>query len=228
MTLSTMNQSMTRTLVRKDVHMNRVFIIGSTLAGLVAVLLSSTSMIGFTIGGVMFITNIVAVGIFVGMYGVVQEREKRTHIFVFSLPVSARDYYVAKLLSSLISFATPWAISGAAAIISILALDELPDGLIPFLVLLLGFFLHNFSIFLCVSLVTQKELWVVATIVLTNMSISIFMPLVRRFPSIGDNVDGSVAVWSPAVFTILAVELAVIVAVLTIALTFLSRKKDFL
>lgn len=223
-----MTHSMISTLVSKDLHMNRIFIGGSTIAGLLSVLLSATSEIGFTIGSVMFITNIVAVGIFVGLYGVVQEREKRTHIFVFSLPVSTRDYYVAKLLSAFISFATPWAISGAAAVIAILSLEGLPDGLTPFLVLLLGFFLHNFSIFLGVSLVTQKELWVVATILFTNMSISLFMPLISSFPSIGDNIEGPVAVWSPAVFTILAVELAVIVTVLAIALTILSRKKDFL
>ncbi len=223
-----MTQSMIKTLVRKDLYMNRVFITGSSLAGLVSVLLSSTSEMGFTIGMVMFITNIVAVGIFVSLYGVVQEREKRAHLFVFSLPVSTQDYYRAKLLSALLSFMAPWAISGGAAIIAILALDGLPDGLVPFLVLLLGFFLHNFSIFLSVSLLTQSELWVVATILVTNMSISLFMTLVIRFPTIGDNMEGPAAVWSPTFFTILAVELAVIATALTIALTVLSRKKDFL
>lgn len=223
-----MSQSMIETLVRKDLHINRVFIIGSSLAGLVSVLVSSSGDLGFTIGSIMFITNLVAVGIFVGLYGVVQEREKRTHIFIFSLPVSTREYYRAKLLSALLSFIVPWAISGVAAIVAVLLRAGLPDGMVPFLVLLLGFFLHNFSIFLSVSLVTQKELWVVATILLTNMSISLFMPLVSSIASIGDNTEGPVAVWSSEVFIILAVELAVVVAVLTIALTALARKKDFL
>ncbi len=223
-----MSHSMVATLIMKDLYMNRVFVTGSVLASLFALLVCTLNETGFTIGAVMFMTNIIALGIFLGIYSVVQEREKRTHVFVFSLPISAHHYYVAKLISALVSFLIPLTLSAVAGVITIISDDTIPDGMLPLLIVLSGFFLHNFCIFLSVSLIAQSEFWIVGTILVTNMSISLFFPLLNSVSTIVDYSESPVAMWSPAVFTILTLELVVAATVLAIAFTALSRRKDFL
>lgn len=222
-----MKRSIMTRLVLKDVYMNRMFIVGSLFAVLLSLFIATLSETGFTIGGLTFITTMVALGIFVAMYGVVRERENKSWLFVVSLPISAMQYYVAKLVAAMISFLLPWALSLLATVLVILWVDSLPNGLLPFFVLLMLFFFHNFAIFLAVALVTKSEAWIGATIVITNTSITLFLFFINSLSSIQENIEGPVAVWSPEVFAVMSYELAVIVLVLGFALFVQSRRHDF-
>jgi hypothetical protein len=101
------------------------------------------------------------------------------------------------------------------------------DGRLPFTVAMMVFFLANFCVLVALLLISGSEAWAVAGIVLTNLSVSVFVTTVRRLPGIREYVEGPTAVWSPTILTIIGVELAVIV--LSLGLTFFiqSRKKDF-
>ena len=52
--------------------------------------------------------------------------------------------------------------------------------------------------------------------------------LVSHIPSLAKTWTGPVAVWTPAVFKILAVELVIIVLTLGVTLYLQSRKRDFI
>lgn len=222
-----MKSSIMTRLILKDVYMNRMFISGSLLAVFLSLFVASLSETGFNIGGLMFITTMVVLGIFVAMYGVIRERENNSWLFVVSLPISVRQYFVAKLVAAMISFLLPWGLSLLATVLVVVWVEGLPNGLLPFFVLLMLFFFHNFAIFLAVALVTKSEAWVGATIVITNTSITLFLFFIHSLPSIRENLEGPVAVWSSEVFAVIFYELAVIVSVLGFALFVQSRRHDF-
>ncbi len=168
-----MSSSIMRRLILKDIYLNRMFIVGSLLAVLLSLFVATLSETGFTIGGLTFITTMVALGIFVAMYGVVRERENKSWLFVVSLPISVLQYYVAKLVAALVSFLLPWGLSLLATVAVVLWVEDLPNGLLPFFILLMLFLFHNFTIFLAVALLTKSEAWIGATIVITNTSITL-------------------------------------------------------
>jgi len=222
-----MQTSLMMRLMLKDIYVNRILITGSLAAVLVSLYVATLGTTGFNIGSVLFITTIIVMGIFVAMFGVVRERENKSWMFVLSLPVSTIQYFIAKLVAALISFLLVWGLSLLATILVIVLTDSLPNGLLPFIVLMMLFMFHNFAIFLAVALLTVSEAWVGATIVVTNTSTTLFIFYLAGLPSIQENMSGPVAVWSPVIFYIMCYELSVVVAALALAMFLQSRRQDF-
>jgi ABC-type transport system involved in multi-copper enzyme maturation permease subunit len=220
-----MNNSIVTRLVAKDLFLYRWFIVGSTLAGLASLLVSGLH--GLT-GLIMFMTTIVALGVFIAMYGILVERKEKTLLFVLSLPVTPLQYAAAKVLAALIAFLIPVIVLAAVALGYNLAFDPPPNGEIPVTVAMLGLFLANFCFLVALLLITGMEVWAVAGILLTNLSIPIFMNVVYGLPGVAEHVQGQVAVWSPAILTILGVEALVALLALGISFTVQSRRTDFI
>lgn len=220
-----MNNSIVSRLVAKDLYLYRWFIVGSTVAGLASLLVSGLH--GLT-GLIMFMTTIVALGVFIAMYGILVERKEKTLLFVLSLPVTPLQYWAAKVLAALIAFLLPVIVLAAVALAYNLAFDPPPNGEIPVTVAMLGLFLANFCFLVALLLITGMEVWAVAGILLTNLSIPIFMNLVHGLPGVAEHVQGPVAVWSPAILIILSAEAVVALLALAIAFTVQSRRTDFI
>ena len=85
------------------------------------------------------------------------ERKERTLQFVLSLPLSHGDYVRIKVVGLMLCFLVPWAILSAGAVTLVAVMPNLPDGLLPFAVLLCGFMLANYSVVLCGALHTASE-----------------------------------------------------------------------
>lgn len=221
-----MISSVVKTMVRKDLDLNRRFIPGVVAAGLLSIAATAFNDIGFIIGTVLYITTIVAFGLLLGMYGIAQEREKKIHHFILSLPVTPVDYVVSKIISSLLCFALPWAFLTVLITVLIVSLDSVSNGTITFMLVMQFYFLCNFCIFLSVVLLTSAEKWVVTAIIVTNMSITIAINLFSRVPSIARNMDADTVVWSADVLAILVMEIAICVLVLLTAVVIQKRRKD--
>lgn len=219
------HRSMVSRLVAKDLYLYRWFIVGSTLAGLASLLVSGLH--GLT-GLIMFMTTIVALGVFIAMYGILVERKEKTLLFVLSLPVTPLQYATAKVLAALIAFLVPVLVLAAVALGYNLAFEPPPNGEIPVTVAMLGLFTANFCFLVALLLITGMEIWAVAGILLTNLSIPIFMNAVYGLPGVREHVQGPAAVWSPTILTILGVEALVALLALGIAFTVQSRRKDFI
>jgi len=216
---------MIRRLVAKDLYLYRWFILGATLAGLVS--LYVTSLHGVT-GFILFLTTLAALGVFIAMYGILVERKEKTLLFVLSLPVTPLQYTAAKVLAALIAFLVPVLVLAAVALGLNIAFDPPPNGEIPFTVITFGLFLANFCFLVALLLITGMEIWAVAGILLTNLTIPLFMNVVTGLPGIGEHIRGPVAVWSPTVLSILGIELFVAVLALAVAFTVQSRRTDFI
>jgi ABC-type transport system involved in multi-copper enzyme maturation permease subunit len=222
-----MNRSIVWRLIAKDLYLYRWLIAGSLAAGFVSLFLRRVEALSDNVGLILFLTAIVALGIFIAMYGILSERKEKSLLFVLSLPVSTMQYTIAKIAASLIAFVIPWLTLTLTILGLSVAFDPPPDGGIPFTVAMMLFFLANFCVLMALLLVTGSEYWAIAGILGTNFGVAVYMNVVSNLPGIVEHRDGPVAVWSSSVLAIIGIEAAVVALSLGLAFYVQSRKKDF-
>jgi ABC-type transport system involved in multi-copper enzyme maturation permease subunit len=199
----------------------------SLLAGGAALLITGDAGATRTVGQILLVTSLVALGIFIVMYGVLAERKEKSLLFVLSLPVSTMQYMTAKVAAALIAFLIPWVVLTVTIVSLTLAADSVPNGGIPFSVAMMVFFLAGFCVLLALLLSTGSEAWAVVGILTTNFAVAVYLSTLRGLPGIAETLDGPVAVWNPTILTVLGIEVAV--AVLSLGLAFLvhAKRKNF-
>jgi hypothetical protein len=222
-----MSDSMVWRLIRKDLYLYRWLIGGSLALGLASLFIAGVNAMSGTLGFILLVTSIVALGVFIAIYGIMTERKDKSLLFVLSLPISTTQYTAAKVASSLIAFLIPWLVLTVTTVVLTVALDAPLDGRLPFTVAMMLFFLADFCVLIAVLLISGSEAWAVAGIVFTNVLVSVYVSTVQRLPGIREHLEGPIAVWSPTIWTILGLEAAVIVLSLGLTLFIHSRKKDF-
>jgi ABC-type transport system involved in multi-copper enzyme maturation permease subunit len=218
----------TRKLIAKELYVNRWFIAGGAVSGVISVLIAATGKMGFNIGALTWLTTIIATGVMLGLYGIMNERKEHALQFVLSLPLSIADYVRAKMLGLTACFLVMWLVSSAAALLLVFTRDGIPDGIAPFTVLLSVFMLANFIVVLCGSMHAQSEALNSAVIVVTNMGVSIFMFTVAPLPGIEKFMQGPEPVWSSTFWIVLGCELAVLLIAFTLPFLLAARRRDFL
>jgi ABC-2 type transport system permease protein len=224
-----MNHSMIRILIRKDMRLLAVPVLCYLAAGLVSVGLMGVEQHAFFYGGsVLLITATIALGFHPPMATVVGERKEQTLAFVMSMPITPTDYTWSKLLANLLLFFVPWAVLLAATVGLILLRPSLPDGLIPYSVILLGAIAGSAVLILCIGIVSESMHWTIATQIVCNLVFQAVMYGASNAPAIKATMQGEVVDWNPAALTFLGIELAVAVIALPVTLWLQSRKTDFL
>lgn len=219
----------TRKLVAKELYVNRWFIGGGSVAAALAVAIAGLGGEGaFNVGALTWLTTVIAFGVMLGIYGVVNERKEQSLQFVLSLPISIADYVRAKLFGLLLAFLVLWLVATASAIALVLLAPKVPDGLLPYVLLLCFFMLANFTVVLCGALHARSEALVTATIIITNMGVSVFMFTVGAMPSLREHMFGAVPVFNDTFFNVLVVELIVFAIAVTLPLATAARRRDFL
>jgi ABC-2 type transport system permease protein len=218
----------TRQLIAKELYINRWFVAAGMVAAVASVLMALTGKTGFNIGALAWLTTIIAVGVMLAIYGVMNERKEQSLQFVLSLPLSTGDYVRAKMLGLMACFLPVWLAGSAAALLLVLVHPEVPDGLAPYIVLLCAFMLANFGVVLCGVLHARSEALTSAIIVITNMGVSIFMFTVAPLPGIGPHMWQPTPAWNSTFWTVLGCEIAVLVIALTLPFFLAARRRDFL
>jgi ABC-type transport system involved in multi-copper enzyme maturation permease subunit len=219
---------LTRRLIAKELYVNRWFIGIGAAGGIASVLIATLGKTAFNVGALTWLTTIIAVGVMLALYGIMNERKEHSLQFVLSLPLSISDYVHAKMLGLAACFFIVWAVSSAAALLLVLGKDSIPDGLAPYLVLLCVFMLANFAVVLCGALHAQSEALTSAVIIITNMAVSVFMFTVGPLPGINEHMWAPAPVWNSTFWTVLACELAVLAVAYTLPFIFAARRRDFL
>jgi ABC-type transport system involved in multi-copper enzyme maturation permease subunit len=221
-----MNRSIVKHLIAKDLYLYRWLIVGALVAGLVALPISGREGTAGNIGLILMMTAIIALGIFLAMYGVMAERQSKSLLFVLSLPISPMQYAIAKVAASLIAFSIPWSVVLATIVGIAVAFDPPPEGHIPFVVALMVFMFANFAFLLMLLLITRSEYWAVAGILGTNLGVAAYMNIIPRLPGIAGNSGLPDPVWSPQILATIGIEAAVVVLCLVVALYVQARRKD--
>lgn len=219
---------LTRKLLFKELHVYRSFIVGGAIASAVSAAVSPLGKMAFNIGMLAWLTTVIAAGVMLAIYGVMHERKEHSLQFVMSLPISVADYIRAKLFGLLLSFSVIWGVATASALLLVLLAPDVPDGLLPYAVLLCLFLLVNFTVLLTGMMYVRSEGASTTMIVVTNMGVSIYMFTIVTLPGLHRHMSGPTPVWNSTFFTVLASELLVLVAALALPLATASRRRDFL
>ena len=169
---------------------------------------------------------LIVLNIYLVMYGVAQERKDKMLLFILSLPVSAMEYTVAKVMATGIAFGVPWLFLTAATLITIVV-SPIPDGVLPYWMTLLVYLLAYYCALLGIALVKDSAGWHAAAITIGNVSVNFLIPFLLSRPSVTAHADGPVAVWSADLVVILVVELLAGLAVLGFGIYAHARRPDF-
>jgi ABC-2 type transport system permease protein len=218
----------TRRLIAKELYVNRWLVAGGSTSGAISILIASFGKGGFNIGTLTWLTTIIALGVMLALYGIMNERKEHSLQFVLSLPLSIGEYVRAKMFGLALCFLIVWSVSSAAALLLIFAKDSVPDGLAPYAVLLCVFMLANFCVVLFGALQARSEAMTSAVIVITNMGVSIFMFTVGPLPGIEKNLWAPAPVWNSTFWTVLGCECAVLVIAFGLPFLLAARRRDFL
>jgi len=224
-----MNTRMVKLLILKDWYLQRWTLVGYLSASAAALgLLGFGGETAFAAGSILLITVLIALGMHLAMATVIIERTEKTLPFVMSLPISPYEYTVSKIVANLLIFLLPWTALLIGATVVILGRPGVPDGLLPFMVLINLELFVAYCIVLCMALVSESTGWTIAATVACNLGLQAFLYYVGHLPSIAATKLGPSVVWNSAAIGILTVEIAIIIFLLAITLWLQSRKRDFL
>ena len=229
-----MNTALIKRLVIKDLRIWRTLILtflaaGSLGVGLIALLHNRIPQVVFmNLGFSLLVTPTAVLGIVLLIQTNVFEKTKATQHFIMSLPVTATDFTLAKLLVNIPVFATAWLASTATAFYFAFGLELVPAGMVPYVTMIfLGIFVAYICI-LSVSLLTQSLGMTVGAIMLFEILTSAYLWMILFLEPINSSIRGSVAVWNSAAVTIVAIQGAVAVAALVATLLLQTRRRDFI
>jgi hypothetical protein len=224
-----MNMRMIGILVRKDLHLLRLPVLFYLAAGALSVgLMGVERHIAFYAGSVLLITALIALGFHPSMATVVGERKEQTLAFVMSMPLTPADYLWSKLLTNAVLFFIPWALLTAATVGLIVARPTLPDGLIPYALILFGAIATGAVLILCVALATESMQWTIVAQVGCNLAFQGVMYGASNVAAIRSTLNGELVVWSGPVLLFLGLEAACAALLLALTLWHQSRKTDFI
>lgn len=223
-----MTNPVIQALILKDWRLHRTLIALIVAGGIIALaVLQLKNETAFMVGAVWFFVSLILLASMLPVGNVVNERKKQNLAFLMSLPVSATQYAMAKLVSTIGMYLVPWAALAIAASAFVLTRPETPGGILPVMLILFGMPLVGFCIVAGAALISETEGWTIAATIVCNSSYGIGWYLIIRNPAINGTIKSSVPVWNAPVLMILGGEIAAIVLMLGITLYMQSRKREF-
>jgi hypothetical protein len=223
-----MSSQVMQTLILKDWRLHRTHIVMSFAAGVIALaLLQVKGETAFLVGSVWFFVSLIVLGSMVPVSNVVNERKKQNLAFLMSLPISALQYAISKMASTLALFLLPWGALVIAASTLVMTRGDIPKGIVPLMFILFGLPLVGFCLIAATALVSESEGWTLAATIVCNSWYGLAWYFIIRNPAINRDLNSPVPVWSPAVLSILAGEAAAVALILGITFYLQSRKGEF-
>ena len=215
-------------LILKELHAHRWLVAAAIAAGIFSLVLASTGEVAFNIGALAWLTIIISAGVLLPLYGIHQERKDRSLLFALSLPVSPAGYIRAKMIGVVSTFVAVWAALTIGAAVLVLSAPDIPNGLLPYVLLLSGFLLLNFSLVTSCAFLSTSDIAIGAVIILTNMGVTLFMMTISRLPAISAHMLAASPVWNGPFFKVLAAELAIALIAFSLPPIVISRRREIL
>jgi ABC-2 type transport system permease protein len=223
-----MSYEMVWKLMLKDWYLQRMAVILSLAAAPVALgVVAFGGMMGSIFGVILLVTILVFAGAQVAISTTVNERKEQTLAFIMSMPVTFREYSLAKLAGNLLIFLVPWTACVAGSLI-LLAITPTSRGLIPYIVIMGIEVLVNICLMNVVALTTESQTWTVSMLLITNLGFNGIGYWVAHMKEIQPWMFGKQMVWNSTVSGIVAGEFALLALMVFVALFAQSRKRDFL
>ncbi len=224
-----MNAGMVKRLIQKDWYFYRwpiAFYIGAGLACIAALGYGGEG--AFYAGCVGLLTVLISVGIHLTMGTVMEERRNHTLAFIMSLPISPKEYTLAKILANMTIFGLAWGTLFVGAIAVIAGRGTVPDGLIPFAAVILGEIFFGYCLTLCVAIVSESLGWTIGAMITANLLLQAVMYAVSHVPAVDRAMKTDAILWQQPVSGLLAAEFGAILLMLGLTFFLQARKTDFL
>jgi hypothetical protein len=222
-----MNHSLFWDLVRKDLAIYRLFIIGTLAICGISLVMITLGAVMFYIGSVTMCCAFILLIIFLIQYGVITERKERVHHFVLALPITGQQYVMAKVLALSTAFFIPFLLGSGIALYMI---GTYPPsvGFLPYATTILLYFPLYFAVYVSVALSSKSEGAAMWPVLFFNIAINLFIPGLMRVPSVAATMGGTEVVWTSELLLIIALELGLSVLAITFLLLRLRNKTEFL
>lgn len=214
-------------LIVKDLYLLRWVSLGTIVGGLAAAGVMATSPMAINAGGVLMISALVVLNIFIVMAGVVTERKERVSLFILSLPFSRLQFVAAKVVGNAIAFIVPWGVL-SVVVVATIRLSPIPDGYLPFWIALLAYHFLYYCGLLSVALHTSATGWHATAITVGNVSVNFFIMLLFSVPSVRQFGDGPTTVWTADIVGLTAGVMVLGLAALAVAVYARTRRPDFI
>lgn len=223
-----MSGSVVRTLILKDWQLHRTQVLISTAAGVFALgVIQLRGETAFMIGVIWFFVALIVLGSMLPVSNVINERKKQSVVFMMSLPVSALQYGISKMVSTIGIFLVSWGAMVIAGSTLVLSRSDIPNGVIPLMLILFGLPLVGFSLVAGAALIGESEGWTIAATIACNSSYGLVWYFIIRNPAINGALKSPVPVWNAPVVTILAGEAASLALILGLTFYLQSKKREF-
>jgi hypothetical protein len=225
-----MSQSIVRQLVMKDLLIMRTYVLLYWIGGFfsIAFVVFISSEIAAVVGFILFVAAMAGAGIHAMFQTVVEERIRLNLPFVMSLPVTVKEYTVAKLIANLLIFVSVWITLSAASFAVFIGDDGMPDGTMPFMSIILVAILMAYTLMLSTAIISASQGYTIVATVVGNIGLQAYLWLVADLYPIRSFIGGTTAVWNTTVVTILFAQLFAVVALLVLTVLVQFRKKDFI
>lgn len=229
-----MTQSIIPQLVKKDLLLWRkmilIFCTVSILAiaGLSLIYGHIPDFVFMNIGFTILIIPTAACGMALLIQSNVHEKVKSTQIFIMSLPVTVKEFTLAKLLFNLPVFGAMWIVTTSVGFYFAFGLDLLPLGAVPFITMIfLGAFAAYCGI-LSVSLVGQSIGKTIFAIMFFEAGTSAYLWVIAYLEPISAHVYGPNIVWNSTALTIVGLQVLAIVSMVAGTILIQNQKSDFI
>ena len=227
MNLSQLNLPVIKLLVAKDWKLFEKQLAVCVVAGIAALcLIGLAKGWSFYVGSLLMIIVLVSAACFSISTSVLVERKEQTLAFVMSLPVTPLDYYLAKLIGNLITFLVPFLVLLAGTML-VIGYTPLPNGLVPFSLLIFGHVLLAYAVSLSVAMAVESEGWNLFAMIGSMVLINPFIMVLGQLPVISQNVETNSIVFGPILASILLFQLVTSVALLATTGWVHCRKQSF-
>lgn len=224
-----MNYSIVKQLINKDWQLHKGPLSLYVLMGFASLWIFTISgQFAFTVGLIVLVTILAIIGIHMVMQTVITERKDQTLAFVMSLPVSYKDYTMAKVLSISIVAGGAWLLIFSTVLGFTLLIDDIGNGLIPYSVMIMLHMLVIYAVLMATAIVSENEIVTIVVMTLLNVTISVFIIGLASMESVGPFISGQVAVWNDTSIGIVLLQLFTIA--LSVYLTFYlqAKKRSYL
>jgi hypothetical protein len=229
-----MSTSIVPQLVKKDFLLMRKMIFTFFMVSLISVVvlnllfgyLPNWVVLNFTF--ILLLGPAATCGIVLLMKTNVFEKEKATQSFIMSLPVTVKEFTMAKILINLSVFAAFWLVVSGVAFYFSFSRSLFPLGTVPFItIVLLGVFVA-YTCILSVSLIFQSLGITVLSIMLFQFITSAYLWGTAYLGAVSNYIYGAEVVWNITLISIVILQIFVAISVILITFIIQNKKRDFI
>lgn len=229
-----MNTSIIPQLVRKDFMIMRKTILIFCLVSILSIVVINMlfghipNWAFFNVGFTLLIIPSASCGILLVMKTIVLEKEKYTQAFIMSLPVTIKEFTLAKLLLNIPIFTLFWLVISGVAFYFSFGLGVFPYGTVPFVTMIfLGIFLAYIGI-LSVGILFQSMPITIISVMTFELGTAAYLWIIAYLEPINTHVYGPNMIWNSTAITIVTTQILVAIVVLLMTWHFQNKKRDFI